>query len=86
MSAIIEVSVVPNSSAFKIIQKDGKIKVHLRSAPEKNKANLELIKELSALLGCTVSIISGQTSKRKKLRVDVSESEFQKLVFSQCTL
>jgi len=65
---IIEVTVVPKSVKFQILEKDGKIKIHLKSPPEDNKANLELIKELKKL-GCTATIISGHKSRHKKLEV-----------------
>ena len=77
---IIEISVAPNSKRFAITQKDGRLKISLRSPPENNKANLELIKELSSLLGRPVRIISGQTSKRKKLSADISEAEWEGFV------
>ncbi len=77
---ILEVIVVPNSKRFAISRKDGKIKVHLRSPPENNKANMELVKELSSLLGCDVSLISGHTSKRKKLSIAASEQELNTLL------
>ena len=65
---IVEVTVVPKSSRFRITKKDGKIKIHLTSPPEDNKANLELIKELKKL-GCPASIVSGHRSRHKKLDV-----------------
>ncbi len=64
---IVEVSVVPNSKKFEI-KKNGKIKIHLKSKAENNKANIELIKELSKRYNCEVSIVSGLKSKNKKLR------------------
>ncbi|MFH1685426.1 MAG: DUF167 domain-containing protein [Candidatus Micrarchaeota archaeon] len=74
---ILELTVVPKSKKFSIVQKDGKIKVHLKSAPENNKANLELIKELSKVLGCQVRIMSGLKSKHKKLDLDISQEDFE---------
>ena len=68
---IVEVTVVPKSAKFKIIQKDGKIKIYLKSPPEDNKANIELVKELKKI-GCEASIISGRRSKHKKLEVSKS--------------
>jgi len=74
---IIEVSVVPKSPSFHVFVKDGKVKVRLRSAPEKGGANAELVRELSdALGGCAVRIISGHTSRRKRLEIAASEAEW----------
>ncbi len=72
---IIDITVVPKSKKFSIIQKDGQIRIHLKSAPENNKANLELVQELSKLLGCQVRIISGLKSKHKKLDLTISQEE-----------
>jgi uncharacterized protein YggU (UPF0235/DUF167 family) len=60
-----------------VTQKNGRLKVALTSEPEKNRANIELITGLSKLLGRQVRILSGLTSKRKKLAVDIGESEWQ---------
>jgi len=62
------------------LRKDGKVRIHLKNPAENNKANLELVKELSkALGGCNVRLLSGQTSKRKKLEIDASKEEFERL-------
>ncbi len=73
---IAEVSVVPKSGSFKLSLKDGKLKAYLKSPPEKNKANLELARELSKLLDCPVRIVSGQKSRRKTLEIEISEKEW----------
>lgn len=51
---------------------DGCLKVAVTEAPEKGKANKAIIKVLAAALGLKKSqltIIAGETSSRKKLRV-----------------
>ena len=51
---------------------DGTWKIRLKAVPEKGKANQELIKYLSKLLGVSknqISIISGQTDHLKLLRL-----------------
>ena len=77
---IIEVTVVPNSPKFSVGYKNGRLKVMLMSQPEKNRANIELIQNLSKLLGKPVRIISGLTSKRKKLAVDLTGDEWARFV------
>jgi uncharacterized protein (TIGR00251 family) len=79
---IIEVSVVPNSPRFSVGYKNGRLKVMLMSQPEKNRANIELIQNLSKLLGKQVRIISGLTSKRKKLAADITEGEWKAFLAS----
>ena len=73
----IEVTVVPKSGRFALERKEGKIKIYLRSAPESNKANIELIKEMKKLLGADVRIVAGGRSKRKVLEIQISEEELK---------
>jgi len=73
---IADVTVVPKSVSFSISLKDGKVKIRLTSPPEKGEANAELVKELSRALGKGVRIVSGHTSRRKRLEVDASEAEW----------
>lgn len=77
---IIEVSVTPNSNKFSIKLKDGRLKIALESPPENNRANVELISKLSGLLGRQVRIISGLTSKRKRLAIDISDGEWSQFL------
>jgi len=79
---ILEISVVPNSPKFSVSYKNGRLKVMLTSEPEKNRANIELIQNLSKLLGKQVRIVSGLTSKRKKLAVDMTEGEWNAFIAS----
>ena len=76
---IVDVTVVPKSGRFSVQQKEGKIKIYLKSPPEQNKANLELIKELSKRLGCEVRIISGLKSRQKRLELDTSPDSWNQL-------
>ncbi|MBU0532292.1 YggU family protein [Candidatus Micrarchaeota archaeon] len=74
---ILDITVVPNSKKFLIIKKDDKIKIFLKSPPEQNKANIELIKELSKALDADVRIVSGHTSRRKRLEINITEKEWE---------
>ncbi len=71
---IADVAAVPKSGRFSVSFKDGKVKIFLKSAAEGNKANLELVKELSKLLHAPVRIVSGHTSRRKRVELGASES------------
>ncbi len=73
---IVEVTVVPNSRSFSVEVRTGRIRICLRSPPENNRANLELVKELSRALGCSVRILSGTTSRRKRLELDIDASSW----------
>ena len=73
MAIIFEVKVVPSSGCNKwLIDKSGKLKCYLKSAPERGLANYELITLIAKALKLTkadVEIISGQTSRNKKVKV-----------------
>ena len=76
----LSVTVVPKSGRFEIKQKDGKIKIYLKSPAQSNKANLELIRELKKLLKCNVLIVSGSTSRKKILDVALKEEELKSML------
>jgi hypothetical protein len=64
------------------LDKSDKIKCHLKSAPEKGKANKELIKLFAKKLGITqdcVHIVLGITSRKKRLKIDI-DIDFETLV------
>lgn len=64
---IIKVKIKPNSKEFKI--KEGDIwEISLKSQPENNKANVELIKEMTKRYG-KCKIVSGKTSKNKIIEI-----------------
>lgn len=79
--ARIEVTVVPKSGSFRVERKeDGRLKVYLKSAPEANKANIELLKEMKRLLGAEVRIVSGLTSRRKVLEIHLPQEDVLRLL------
>lgn len=70
----IRVKVQPKSGrcAYNEILEDGTIKIRLKAAPEKGKANEELITFLAKSCGVRkdeISIVSGQTERTKLLRL-----------------
>jgi len=73
MVLIFDVKVVPSSGRNKwVINSAGKLKCYLKSPPEKGLANRELIKLIAKIAGVTksdVEIISGATSRNKKIKV-----------------
>ncbi len=73
---IIDVSVRPGARRFSLSSKDGRLVAELESEPENNKANIELVSQLSKLLGNPVRLIAGHKARRKKLSVDISAAEW----------
>ena len=72
---IIKIKVKPNSGKQEVIENknsDGYI-VNLKSAPENNKANVELIKVLEKHFKKKIKIKSGFTSKNKLIEVEENE-------------
>ncbi|HOW37125.1 MAG TPA: DUF167 domain-containing protein [Candidatus Pacearchaeota archaeon] len=68
----IKIKVKPNSGKQEVIEtenSDGYL-VNLKSAPENNKANLELIKVLERHFKKKIKIKSGFTSKNKLIEVE----------------
>ncbi|MEK9167103.1 MAG: DUF167 domain-containing protein [Patescibacteria group bacterium] len=70
----IQIKVVPKSRETAFIEKmdDETYKIRIRSAPEKGRANEELIKFLSDSLKIpkdSIKIISGHTDPRKLLKI-----------------
>ena len=76
MALVFDVKVVPLSGSFGFFKdKNGELKCHLKSAPEKGRANQELIKGLAKILGipqADVEIIAGEVSRKKKVKIHVS--------------
>jgi uncharacterized protein (TIGR00251 family) len=71
---LLKIKVVPKSSRHEIqsILEDGTIKMRLRSAPENNKANEELISLLSEFFKISpkyITIVKGQKSRSKTVEI-----------------
>ena len=78
---IIEVFVKPNSAKFEVIVEDGELVVLCTEEPVEGKANKELVKELSRLFHSKTEIVSGFTSKQKRLLIKgVEKSEVERLL------
>ncbi len=79
MPILITITVVPSSGKQGFVRDAAhSIKCFLKSAPEKGKANVELIKLLSKQLKLSqglITIIRGQTSRKKTIRIDVDLEE-----------
>jgi len=81
---IVEVSVKPRSKEFDVLLEADEIVVRSREEPVEGKVNKELIKELSKLFGKRVEIISGASSKNKRLFVaGTKKAELEKALKSK---
>ncbi|MDI6905496.1 MAG: DUF167 family protein [Candidatus Bathyarchaeia archaeon] len=81
---ILEVSVKPMSKDFEIVAEGDEIVVFCREEPVKGKVNRELIKELSRLFRKKVELVSGFTSKQKRLLIkDVEKSEVERVLLRE---
>ena len=65
---IIKAKIKTNSKEFKIIKKKNEWIIYVKSKPEQNKANLEIIKEISKKYE-RCKIIKGLKSKNKLLEI-----------------
>jgi uncharacterized protein (TIGR00251 family) len=81
---ILDVFVKPRSKEFKIMVEGDKIVAFCKEKPVKGKANKELVKELSRLFHRKVELVSGFTSKQKKLLIkDAEKSEVERVLSSE---
>jgi hypothetical protein len=78
---VLNVYVKPNSREFKIEVEDDELVMHCKESPVKGRVNRELIKELSKVFKRKVEIISGFTSKQKKVLIkDISLDEVDDII------
>jgi len=63
----LKVKVIPNASRQGLIEENGTLKLYLQAVPDKNKANLELVKFFKKEYGLKVEIVSGLKSREKVL-------------------
>lgn len=76
-----EVYVKPRSKEFKIVTEGEEIIVFCREEPVRGKVNKELIKQLSRIFHKNVKLVSGFTSKQKKVLVkDAEKTEIERVL------
>jgi uncharacterized protein (TIGR00251 family) len=66
---LLTIFVKPNSPKFKIEFDGAEIMVYATEEPEKGKVNKEILKELSKLFRAKVELVSGSTSREKRLLI-----------------
>ena len=78
---VLDIYVKPNSKRFQIKTEEGELFVFCRETPVKGRVNRELIKELSRLFKRTVEIVSGYSSRQKKILVrDIEAKEAKQIL------
>jgi len=76
---ILDVYVKPRSKEFKIVVEGDDIVIHCSEEPVEGRVNKELVKKLSRLFGGRVELVSGFSSKQKRLLVrDADKSEVER--------
>lgn len=81
---VLNVYVKPDSREFRIEIEDDELVVHCRETPVKGKVNRELVKELSRLFKRRIEIVSGFTTKQKKVLIKDSSLEEVSRILSKC--
>lgn len=81
---ILEVSVKPRSKEFRIVVDGDKVVAYCRSDPVEGRVNRELIKEFSRLLHMKVELVSGFTSKQKRLLIRDTEKNQVEAILARC--
>jgi uncharacterized protein len=76
---ILDVYVKPRSKEFRIMVEGDEIVVHCLEEPVGGRVNRELVKELSRLFGKKVELVSGSSSRQKRLLIkDTEKSEIER--------
>ncbi len=66
---LLHIKVIPSSGRTELKEENGRLKIYLKAPPDKNKANMELIKFFKKEYGFVVKIKLGATSREKVLRI-----------------
>ena len=80
---VLDVYVKPKSEKFMVELDADELVVSCREAPVKRKVNRELLKKLSRLFNRRVEIVSGFSSRKKKLLIrDIEAEEVNSILVS----
>jgi uncharacterized protein (TIGR00251 family) len=81
---IIEIFVKPNQPKFDIKVSGDEIVVFSTKEPAKGKVNTEIVKELTKLFHTKVELLSGSTSRQKRLLIrNAGNAEIERLLHVQ---
>ncbi len=80
---VLDLYVKPKAKAFGVKFEGDEIVVSCREAPVKGRVNRELVKELSRLFDRRVELVSGFSSKRKRILIsNIEVAEVNRLLAS----
>lgn len=68
-NGFLAVKVIPNARRSELVEDEQGLKLYLNAVPDKNKANMELLKFFKKEFGLVVEIKSGLKSREKLLRI-----------------
>jgi len=78
---VLDIYVKPNSKEFQIKTEEDELVVFCRETPVKGRVNRELIRELSRLFKRRVEIVSGFSSRQKKILIkDIEAKEVKQIL------
>ena len=81
---IIEVFVKPKSQKFEVVLEGHEVVVRCTEEPVKGKVNKELLKALSKFFHTNVELVSGATSRQKRLLLKgMAKSEVERLLIKE---
>jgi len=83
---VLDAHVKPNSKEFKIKIEEDELILFCRETPIKGRVNKEVIKELSKLFKKRTEILSGFTSKQKRILIRDASAEEVNEILSKCIL
>jgi uncharacterized protein (TIGR00251 family) len=82
---VIEVFVKPKSERFEVFLEGDEVIVRCAEEPVKGKVNKELLKALSKFFHTNVELVSGATSRQKRLLIkNVSKKQVETLLHTIC--
>ncbi len=68
--SVLEIHAVPNASHTELsLIKDNQLKMRIAAVPDKGKANKELISFFKKEFKLNIEILSGETSRKKRIRI-----------------
>jgi uncharacterized protein (TIGR00251 family) len=81
---ILEVFVKPKSQKFEVLLEGDEVVVRCTEEPVKGKVNKELLKALSKLFHTNVELVSGATSRQKRLLLKgIEKSDVERLLHNK---
>jgi uncharacterized protein (TIGR00251 family) len=82
---VIEVFVKPKSKRFEVLLEGDEVVIRCTEEPVKGKVNKELLKALSNFFHTNVELVSGATSRQKRLLIkNVGKKQVETLLHTCC--